>query len=101
MASVMLKPGGCRRRFPWPGATEKQRAEVGRLAQVVLDARAAHPESTLADLYDPLAMPKNLLTAHRALDAAVMKLYGYAKNTTEAEMVADLMGRYVGLTSGQ
>jgi len=87
--------------FPWPEATEAQRAKIEALAQAVLDARAAHPDSSLADLYDPLTMPKNLLTAHRALDAAVMKLYGYPKDTTEAEIVADLMGRYVKLASCQ
>jgi len=87
--------------FPWPEATDKQRADIERLAQAVLDARAAHPDSSLADLYDPLTMPRNLLAAHRALDAAVMKLYGYTKGTTEAEIVADLMGRYVGLASCQ
>jgi len=31
----------------------------------------------------------------------VMRLYGYGKDMAEAEMVADLMGRYVGLTGGK
>jgi hypothetical protein len=41
----------------------------------VLDARAAHPGATLADLYDPDLMPKDLRDAHRALDRAVDRLY--------------------------
>jgi hypothetical protein len=40
-------------------------------AQGVLDARAKFPDQTLADLYDPLAVPKPLRDAHRALDRAV------------------------------
>jgi hypothetical protein len=53
------------------------------------------PDSSLADLYDPLSMPPELLKAHRELDRAVMKLYGFSvKDTTEADCVAALMGRY-------
>ena len=44
-------------------------------AQAVLDVRAAHPNSTLADLYDPVTMPPDLVKAHRRLDAKVDRLY--------------------------
>lgn len=44
-------------------------------AHAVLDAREAHTEKTLAELYDPEKMPENLRTAHRALDAAVETCY--------------------------
>jgi hypothetical protein len=65
------------------------------MAQSVLDARAKFPESSLADLYDPLTMPRELLKAHQTLDRAVMKLYGFpVKETTEASCVAALMERY-------
>jgi hypothetical protein len=51
--------------------------------------------NSLADLYDPLTMPPELLKAHRALDRAVMKLYGFKPGaTSEAECVAGLMERY-------
>ena len=42
-------------------------------AQAVLDARAAHPEATLADLYDPDLMPPDLRKAHQTLDRVVDK----------------------------
>jgi len=80
--------------FPWPKATDKQKTEIERLAQSVLDARAKFPDSSLADLYDPLIMPKELLKAHRALDRAVMKLYGFAKDMSEPDIVAELMEMY-------
>jgi len=44
-------------------------------AQKVLDARANHPNSTLADLYDPLTMPVDLIRAHRRLDKTVDHMY--------------------------
>jgi hypothetical protein len=61
--------------FPWPDATPAQRAKIESLAQAVLDARAAHPTASLADLYDPDTMPANLRKAHAALDKAVDRLY--------------------------
>ena len=80
--------------FPWPEATEEQKAETGKLAQAVLDARALFQDSSLADLYDPLTTPPELLKAHRDLDRAVMKLYGFSKETPEPAIVAALMERY-------
>ena len=82
--------------FPWLDATDTQRAEIEKLAQGVLDARALFTDSTLADLYDPLTMPPELLKAHQALDMQVMKLYGFTpQNTpTEADCVAKLMELY-------
>ena len=88
--------------FPWPDATDDQKATVETLAQGVLDARALYPGSSLADLYDPLTMPPELLKAHQALDRAVMKLYGFpTKDTTESDIVAALMKRYQELTEGK
>jgi hypothetical protein len=58
-----------------------------------LDARAKFSESSLADLYDPLTMPPELLKAHLALDRAVMKLYGFSSGMSEAEVVAGLFNR--------
>ncbi|MCK7512944.1 MAG: hypothetical protein MZV70_58935 [Desulfobacterales bacterium] len=58
--------------FPWPREpSDKQREVIEQAAQAVLDARASHPESSLADLYDPVAMPPDLRKAHQALDRAV------------------------------
>ncbi|OGG98875.1 MAG: methylase [Candidatus Lambdaproteobacteria bacterium RIFOXYD1_FULL_56_27] len=62
--------------FPWPDQPDpKTVAAVEALAQAILVARAHFPNSTLADLYDPLTMPPELLKAHRALDKAVEKAY--------------------------
>ena len=50
------------------------------------------------DLYDPLTMPPELIKAHKGLDRAVMKLYGFSKDATESAIVAALMERYQRLT---
>ena len=83
--------------FPWPEATPAQRAKIEALAQEVLDARAAHPTSSLADLYDPDTMPGNLRKAHSALDAAVDRLYRPTPFASDRDRVEHLFGRYEAL----
>ncbi|MHB1095622.1 MAG: class I SAM-dependent DNA methyltransferase [Gemmatimonadaceae bacterium] len=61
--------------FPWPTTTAGQRQAVEKAAQLVLDARAGYPGATLADLYDPTTMPRNLAEAHWSLDRAVDRSY--------------------------
>jgi hypothetical protein len=84
--------------FPWPEPTEKQRAAIEAAAQGVLNARAKFPDSTLADLYDPLTMPPELVEAHRVLDRAVDAAYGKSSFGSEAERVSFLFDRYLILT---
>lgn len=85
--------------FPWPEPNDKQRANIEASAQAVLDARATHPNASLADLYDPLTMPANLLKAHQSLDKAVDAAYGYKGAVTDAARVAFLFGLYEKLVS--
>ena len=90
--------------FPWPiDATEKDKAAVAAAAQGVLDSREQFPQSSLADLYDPLSMPSALLKAHNKLDKAVDKAYvlaGGKRNwPTEAQRVAFLFGLHQKITS--
>ena len=80
--------------FPWPSATAEQQAKIAESAQAILDARALYPDSSLADLYDPTLMPKELLQAHRQNDRLVMQAYGFSAKMTESECVAELFRRY-------
>ena len=81
--------------FPWPTPTDDQKAQIEKTAQAILDARALYPDSSLADLYDPLTMPPELRKAHQANDRAVMQAYGMPiKETDEAACVAWLMRLY-------
>ena len=47
--------------FPWPSPTDEQKEKIKKTAQAILNARALYPNSSLADLYDPLTMPPELL----------------------------------------
>ena len=88
--------------FPWPQEpSEKQRAAVESAAQAVLDARKEHLAKgcTLADLYDPLAMPPPLVKAHKALDRAVDRCYRREPFTSDRQRVEFLFALYEELTT--
>ena len=83
--------------FPTPPGFKSENASLSALeplAQAVLDARAAHPDATLADLYDPDLMPPNLRRAHHTLDRAVDRLYRRARFMSERERVEYLFALY-------
>ena len=87
--------------FPWPNPTDKQKERIEKTAQGILDARANHPEDSLADLYDPLLMPADLRKAHIENDKAVMEAYGFNWHTMkEEDCVAELMKMYQALVAG-
>ena len=79
--------------FPLP-PKDADLSKLDPLAQDVLDARAEHPDATLADLYDPDLMPPNLRRAHRNLDRAVDRLYRRGGFNSEQERVQHLFMRY-------
>ncbi|MBA7651638.1 hypothetical protein ES703_59457 [subsurface metagenome] len=81
--------------YPWPKKpSKKQVTAVEAASQGVLDARLKHPDSSLADLYDPLTMPPDLVKAHNALDKAVDKCYRGQAFTTEIERLEYLFMLY-------
>ena len=80
--------------FPLPLVSEKDLERLAPHADAVLAARANHPNATLADLYDPDAMPPDLRRAHSALDRAVDGLYRRARFASERERVEHLFTLY-------
>ena len=99
--------------FPWPDmphaksakdakeasaetfrTSRTSRETISQTAQAILDARARYPDSSLADLYDPLTMPPDLRAAHEANDRAVLAAYGLKPDTPEPEIVAHLFKLY-------
>jgi hypothetical protein len=94
--------------YPWPGfagepLSDKHRNAIEQAAQCVLDVRAQFASSSLADLYDKLAMPQALRKAHQKLDAAVDAAYqpsgGKKTYASDAERVAFLFELYQRITS--
>jgi len=89
--------------FPWPDKpTDKQIARVKDAAQKVLDVRVRylHQGQNLADMYDPLFMPAELLHAHRTLDRAVDRAYRPQPFTTERNRMKFLFKLYRHYTEG-
>ena len=83
--------------FPTPPGFIEGTADLSGLeplAKAVLDARAAHPGATLANLYDPDLMPAGLRRAHLALDRTVDRLYRSAGFASERERVEHLFMLY-------
>ncbi|MCZ8101135.1 MAG: N-6 DNA methylase, partial [Burkholderiales bacterium] len=86
--------------FPFPEtATDKQKQTVETCAQAVLDTRVKYPDSSLADLYDPLTMPPDLLKAHQKLDKAVDLCYRPQPFTSELNRIEYLFELYEKLTA--
>ncbi len=62
--------------FPWPkDPNSKNKTKITKCAKQVLAVRAEFPDSSLADLYNPLTMPPKLVKAHQNLDKAVDLCY--------------------------
>ena len=68
-------------------------------AQGVLDVRKKFPDATLADLYDPLAMPPALVKAHADLDRAVDLCYRPQPFQNDRQRVEYLFALYEKLTA--
>ncbi len=81
--------------YPWPeNPTEKQKQLIEEKVQKVLDVRASFPNSSFADLYNPLTMPPALVKAHNELDKAVDAAYSKQNFTTEAKRMEFLFELY-------
>ena len=77
----------CYNTFPFPKISAEKKKEIEEAAEEVLITREYYPEKTLADLYDPDKMPKDLREAHAKLDDIVESCYpGYPFASDEARL---------------
>jgi hypothetical protein len=85
--------------FPAPPPDEisdARRARVIASGQAVLRARSAHAGASLADLYEPLATPPDIVRAHEDLDRAVDAVFSPSKRKwTSDDRLSHLLDRYV------
>lgn len=87
--------------FPWPKVTDVQRENIEKTAQMIIDARKNHPDSTLRQLYKPELMPFDLRKAHIANDRAVMAAYssmGIRPDMSPEDIAVALLRESVRLT---
>ena len=80
--------------FSFPEVDKIQREKISATAEKILQVRKKYPDSSLADLYDPTLMPKDLRDAHKKNDLAVLDAYGFDINFSESEIVAELLKLY-------
>ncbi|MFN6087407.1 MAG: DNA methyltransferase [Cyclobacteriaceae bacterium] len=84
--------------FPWPQDLPKQKIQgVEKLAEQIIKVRMRYPDSSLADLYDPLTMPTDLVRAHQDLDKFVDSCYRplpFSSDAKRMEFLFELYEKY-------
>ncbi|WP_296722000.1 DNA methyltransferase [Erythrobacter sp.] len=84
--------------FPLPKLTEQNKADLTACAENILLAREAHFPSTIADLYDPEAMPENLRHAHEENDEVLERIYIGRRFKNDTERLEKLFELYTKMT---
>ena len=85
--------------FPVPKLTEQDKADLTRTAEAILLAREAHFPATIADLYDPDAMPADLAQAHEANDEVLERIYIGRRFRNDTERLEKLFDLYTRMTA--
>lgn len=85
--------------FPVPLLTEQNKADLTRCAEDILLAREAHFPATIADLYDPEAMPDNLRHAHERNDEVLERIYIGRRFRNDTERLEKLFDLYIKMTA--
>lgn len=89
----------CYNTFPFPEINEKQKLTINEYVFAILDERAKFPEKTMAWLYNPETMPRDLKLAHQNLDKAIEEIYRMGNPfTSDAERLEHLFKRYDEMT---
>ena len=87
--------------FPWQQhLNPEQEQALSAAAQEILDARAAYPNATLAQLYNPETMPAALKQAHEVNDRLVMQAYGFDLSWSPVQVLSALLALYLQLCAG-
>ncbi len=85
--------------FAVPQLTEKNKADLTRCAEDILLARERHFPATIADLYDPAAMPEDLRQAHERNDEVLERIYIGRRFKNDTERLEKLFDLYTRMTA--
>jgi hypothetical protein len=99
-SDTRLSAGITYNNYPFPIVDAEAEEKLGAAAQKILVVRQQFATSTLADLYDPNAMPTDLRKAHQALDKIVLSMYGLTPAATDERILEVLFERYLEATEG-
>jgi hypothetical protein len=84
--------------YPLPKLTEQNKADLTRCAENILLVREAHFPATIADLYDPEAMPPDLRRAHEENDEVLERIYIGRRFRNDTERLEKLFELYTKMT---
>ncbi|WP_170003233.1 class I SAM-dependent DNA methyltransferase [Pseudopontixanthobacter vadosimaris] len=88
----------CWNTFPLPKLTEQNKADLTHCAENILLTREAHFPATIADLYDPEAMPEDLRRAHEENDEVLERIYIGRRFRNDTERLEKLFELYTKMT---
>ena len=80
--------------FPLPELTALQKDELTARAEEILLVRERHFPKSIAQLYDPEAMPEDLRAAHRRNDEVLERIYIGRPFKNDTERLEHLFKRY-------
>jgi type I restriction-modification system DNA methylase subunit len=80
--------------FPFPDLNNEDVSKLTQSANLIIEARANHPESSLSELYVPSLMPKDLRTAHQRNDSTVMGVFGLKGSSKDEAVLSMLFNLY-------
>jgi hypothetical protein len=87
--------------FPVPALTDQNKADLTRCAEDILLARESHFPATIADLYDPDAMPADLREAHERNDETLERIYIGRRFKNDTERLEKLFEMYTQMVEKQ
>lgn len=85
--------------FPVPFLTETNKTDLSRCARDILLARENHFPASMADLYDPDAMPDDLRRAHEVSDDTLERIYIGRRFRNDTERLETLFSMYNEMTT--
>jgi hypothetical protein len=80
--------------FPLPKLTDKNKADLTCCAEQILLTREAHFPATIAELYDPGAMPADLREVHERNDEVLERIYIGRRFRNDTERLEKLFELY-------
>lgn len=87
--------------FPVPTLTEKNKVDLTRCAEDILLVRESKFPATIADLYDPDAMPTELREAHERNDEVLERIYIGRRFRNDTERLEKLFELYTKMSAGK
>jgi len=84
----------CYNTFPLKKLSVSEKEDLEKIALKIIDVREKYTHKTLAEIYDPNDMPKDLFSIHKELDNLVDKIFGIKQNSSDKDKTEFLIKEY-------